>query len=72
MLAIYLFLLVISLAAIWVVFNDDDEVHNLAAVSAGLIALVWFFVLIPLPMKMLLTLILLIIYQQLYATDQKL
>jgi Na+/H+-dicarboxylate symporter len=55
MLSIHLFLLLIGFAVIWLRLNDRDEVHDLAALSAGAIALVWGFVVSPLPIQLLMS-----------------
>lgn len=61
MFAIHFILLFISLGAIWIIFNDDDEVHNIAAIFVGAIALIWGFILIPMPAQLAIALILSII-----------
>lgn len=55
MLFMHLILLLIGVGAILVTIYDRDEVHNLAALSAGSIALIWGFVASPLAVKLLMS-----------------
>ncbi|HBB34375.1 MAG TPA: hypothetical protein DDZ80_25400 [Cyanobacteria bacterium UBA8803] len=68
---IYLILFVIFLGAVWVYFNNNDEIHSIAAISAGLIALIWIFILSPLWLQFFITSILFIICRHIYAPDRK-
>lgn len=63
MLFIHLPLLAIVLGAIWITCSDCDEIHSLAATIAGLIALIWVFMLSPLFIQLLITCAVLVIYQ---------
>lgn len=54
MFALYLLLLFMVFFTIWIVSNDKDEVHHMAAVSTALLALIWFFSLATISIKLLL------------------
>lgn len=72
MVIIYGFLLIILSGAIWVIFNDHDEVHNIAAITAALLASIWSFALTPQFIQLLIFLGMLIVFQRIYAAHHKL
>jgi Na+-transporting NADH:ubiquinone oxidoreductase subunit NqrB len=63
-------LLVILIITGWVIFYDQDEVHSLAATIAGLIAVLWFFIIVSLPIKLLLTIPMIFVYRKLHVAHK--
>lgn len=49
---IHFFLLSVSLGSIWVSIRDSDEIHRIAAILTGSIALIWIFCLTPIWVKL--------------------
>lgn len=47
------FLVSILAIAFWIVSNDSDQVHNLAATATAIIAIFWLLLLATLPIKLL-------------------
>ncbi len=64
MLTIFSVLLVITSAMIWILLNDTDEIHQIAAAIAGGIALLWLFLLSALTIKVFLLVFMLAFWQR--------
>lgn len=63
-------LLVILIITGWVIFYDQDEVHSIAATIAGLIAVLWFFIIVSLPIKLLLTIPMILVCRKLHIAHK--
>ncbi len=70
MLAVNLILFSIFLATLWILFNANDEVHNVAAKVVGIISLLWFFAITSLEIKLLITCSMLILFQRFQITQK--
>lgn len=53
------FLLSISFGSLWVGIRNTDEIHKIAAIFTGSIALIWIFCLMPVAVKISLLTVLL-------------
>jgi hypothetical protein len=67
MLATYLVLFLILMVTVWIIFNDNDEVHNLAATATGVTTILWMFIMATSLVKLLMVALLFFFYQRLYV-----
>lgn len=63
---VYLVLLLVFLVALLVLFNNNDEVHHLAATVTGLVAALWLFIITSLAIKILIVTLILTFSQHFY------
>ncbi|ACK70532.1 hypothetical protein PCC7424_2105 [Gloeothece citriformis PCC 7424] len=67
MFAVYLILLFIVFLTVWIISNDQDEVHQMAAVFTAIVALIWFFSIATIPIKLLLALPIFFYFHKIYS-----
>lgn len=61
---VYLVLFLVFVVTLWVLLTDDDEVHNLAATTTGMVAAFWLFMITGLAIKILIFTLLLAFSQR--------
>ncbi|WP_013323696.1 hypothetical protein [Gloeothece verrucosa] len=70
MLAVYFLLLLIVFVTAWIVSNDQDQVHQIAAISTAVIALLLCFSIAIIPGKFLIIFFLFCFFKKIHAIDK--